>query len=158
MLPLVAFTAAGLVRFVAMAPMRNPADFDPWFYFAGLLFITLIWAIFVERQRLCDTDELFRENTGIYKSIAACFATYTVLLAVLFFYRQHDFSRVFFVVSSIALLVLTLTTRVILRRVLRISRHGRRSIRVLMVGASHSAGRIASRLARVPMVTSEVVR
>ena len=157
MLPLVAFTAAGLVRFVAMAPMRNPADFDPLFYFAVLLLITFVWAIFVEQQRLCDTDELFRENTGIRKSLMACFATYTVLLAVLFFYRQQDISRVFFVVSSIALLVLTVGTRVVLRRVLSISRHGRRSIRVLMVGTSHRSGGVASRLARVPLVTSEVV-
>src|SRR3974390_1075778 len=157
MLPLVAFAAAGFVRFVAMAPMRSAVGFDPWFYFAVLLFITLVWAIFVEQQRLCDTDELFRENTGIRKSLMACLATYTVLLAMLFFYRQQNVSRVFFVVSSLALLVLTVGTRVVLRRVLRISRRGRRSIRVLMVGTSHRAGRIASRLSRVPLITSEVV-
>ena len=157
MLPLVAFAAAGFVRFVAMAPMRSAVGFDPWFYFAVLLFITLVWAIFVEQQRLCDTDELFRENTGIRKSLMACLATYTVLLAMLFFYRQQNVSRVFFVVSSIVLLVLTVGTRVVLRRVLRISRRGRRSIRVLMVGTSHRAGRIASRLSRVPLITSEVV-
>ena len=157
MLPLVAFAAAGFVRFVAMAPMRSAVGFDPWFYFAVLLFITLVWAIFVEQQRLCDTDELFRENTGIRKSLMACLATYTVLLAILFFYRQQNVSRVFFVVSSIVLLVLTVGTRVVLRRVLRISRRGRRSIRVLMVGTSHRAGRIASRLSRVPLITSEVV-
>jgi exopolysaccharide biosynthesis polyprenyl glycosylphosphotransferase len=116
-----------------------------------------VWAIVAEWQHLCDTDELFRENTGIRKSLTGCLATYTVLLAVLFFYREQNFSRVFFVVSSIALLLLTIGTRVTLRRMLHISHNGRRSIPILMVGAGNRARRIASRLACVPMVTSEVV-
>jgi Undecaprenyl-phosphate glucose phosphotransferase len=157
MLPLLAFAIAAYVRLRMMDLQQHPADFDPWFYFAVLLFITMVWAIAAERQHLCDTDELFRENTGTRKSLSACFATYTVLLAVLFFYREQNFSRVFFVVSSIALLVLTLGTRVVMRRMLHVSHFASPAIRVLMVGASRRAGRIATRLARVPVVTSEVV-
>ncbi len=157
MLPLMAFLIAAYVRLGVMDQKQYPAGLDPWFYFAVLLFITMVWAIVVEGQRLCDTDELFRENTGIRKSLTACFATYMVLLSVLFFYRQQNFSRVFFVVSSIALLLLTLGSRMVLRLALHISHVGRRSIRVLMVGTSRRAGCIAVRLASVPMVTSEVV-
>ena len=85
MLPLLAFMIAAYVRLGVMDLQSHPAELDPWFYFAVLLFITLVWAIAAERQHLCDTDELFRENTGIRKSLTACFATYTVLLSVLFF-------------------------------------------------------------------------
>src|SRR5450755_2288262 len=122
LLPLAAFAIAAWVRLSAVDLKRFPADFDPWFYFGVLIFITLVWAIAVEHQHLCDTDELFRENTGIRKSIAACFATYTVLLSVLFFYREQHFSRILFVVSSVALLVLTVGTRVVLRRLLKVTR------------------------------------
>jgi Undecaprenyl-phosphate glucose phosphotransferase len=157
LLPTIAFLIAAEVRLKAIDLNRHPAEFDPWFYFGVLTFITLVWAIAVERQRLCDIDELFRENTGIRKSLAACFATYTVLLSVLFFYRQQNFSRVFFVVSSVALLMLTVGTRVVLRRLQKVTRHGRGSIPILMVGAGHHARRVAEGLARVPLVTSQVV-
>jgi Undecaprenyl-phosphate glucose phosphotransferase len=122
-----------------------------------LIFITLVWAIVAEQQRLCDTDELFRENTGIRKSVAACGITYAVLLSVLFFYRQQNFSRIFFVVSSIVLLILTMATRIVLRRLLKVSHQTRRSIPVLIVGAGNHARRIAARLATIPLVTSEII-
>ena len=157
LLPFNAFAIAAWVRLVVINVKGHPAELDPRFYFEVLIFITLVWAIAVQRQRLCDTDELFRENTGIRKSLTACFATCTVLLSVLFFYRQQNFSRIFFVVNAIALLILTLGTRVVLRRLLKITLQGRRSIPILMIGAGHHARRVAERLARVPLVTSEVV-
>jgi len=157
MLPLVAFAVAGWVRTVLINVEDHQLDFDPQFYFGILIFITLVWAIAVERTGLCETSELFRENTGIRKSVAACVATYVVLLLVLFFYRQQNFSRIFFVASSLVLLSVTLGTRVILRRLVRTSRHSRRSIPILMVGTGHQARWIAARLATVPLVTSEVV-
>jgi len=156
LLPTAAFAIAAWVRLVALS-LKHPTTYDPWFYLRILIFITLVWAIAIERQRLCDTDELFRENTGIKKSLAACFAAYTVLLSVLFFYRGENFSRIFFVVSSIALLLLTLFTRVILRRLLTAGQRGRRSIPILMVGTGHCARRISARLAGVPLVTSRVI-
>jgi len=152
LLPLAAFTVATWVRLTAVDVKRFPAEYDPWFYFGVLILITVVWAVAAERQRLCDTDELFRENTGIRKSLSACLATYTVLLAVLFFYRQQNFSRIFFAASSIALLLLTVATRIVLRRLMHVSHRGRQSIPVLMVGAGHHARRIAARLASVPLV------
>ncbi len=157
LLPLWAFAIAGYVRFFWIDLEQYPVDYDPKFYFAVLLFITVVWAIVADQQRLCSVDELFREYTGIRKSVSACFATYTALLAVLFFYRQQNFSRLFFVISSGVLLLLTLGTRAMLRRLLHSTRHLRRSVRVLIVGADLHARRIASRLTEVPFVASEVV-
>jgi Undecaprenyl-phosphate glucose phosphotransferase len=157
LLPFMAFAIAAYVRLFALNLERHPADYEPKFYVAVLLFTTMVWAIAVEQYRLCSTEELFRENTGIRKSVSACFATYTALLAVLFFYRQDNFSRIFFIVSAIGLLVLTVGTRVALRRILHLTRHMRRTVRVLVAGTDHHARRIASRLDRVPFVASEVV-
>jgi Undecaprenyl-phosphate glucose phosphotransferase len=157
LLPLLAFAIAAWVRLTVLDRSRFPAEYDPFFYFGVLIFITLVWSIVVERLRLCDTDELFRENTGIRKSITACIATYWVLLSVLFFYRQQNFSRIFFVVSCVVLLVLTVATRIATRRIVSIVPHSRRSIRVLMVGAGNQARQISSRLAKVPWVRSAVV-
>jgi Undecaprenyl-phosphate glucose phosphotransferase len=156
-LPMFAFAIAACVRFGLLDSNRYPAEYDPKFYFAVLLVTTLVWAVAVEQQRLCSIDELFREYTGLRKSVSACFATYSALLSVLFFYRQQNFSRVFFVASSAALLLLTLCTRAALRHLLQLTRRLRRSVRVMIVGTDHHARRIAGRLARVPIVASEVV-
>ncbi len=157
LLPLLAFSIAAYVRFFSGDFAQHPAEYDPRFYFAVLLFATLVWAIVIEQQGICSLEELFREYTGIRKSLIACIATYTVLLAVLFFYRQQNFSRIFFLVSAIALLVLTFCTRIALRSLLHGTRNVRRSVRVLIVGTDRHAGFIASRLTQVPFVASEVV-
>lgn len=157
LLPLLAFAVAAYVRFFSIHFEEHPPEYDPRFYFIVLLLTTLVWAIVAEHQRLCNLDELFREYTGIRKSTAACLGTYAVLLVVLFFYRQQNFSRMFFAVSSIALFVLTVITRVALRRLLRRTGNIRRSVRVLLVGTDHHAGHIASQLARVPFMASEIV-
>ena len=157
LLPFIAFAIAAYVRLFALDLERHPADYEPKFYVAVLLFTMVVWAIAVEQYRLFSTEELFREYTGIRKSVSACFATYTALLAVLFFYRQDNFSRIFFIVSAIVLLVLTVGTRVALRRILHLTRHMRRTVRVLVAGTDHHARRVASRLAMVPFVASEVV-
>lgn len=157
LLPAAAFGIAALVRLLAIRFDGHPGEIDPRFYLAVLTFITLVWAIAAEHQRLCDIDELFRENTGIRKSLTACLATYTVLLAVLFFYRQQNFSRIFFAASALALLVVTLGSRVVLRRIYKVTRRTRRSIPVIMVGAGLHARRVASRLASVTSVRSQIV-
>jgi Undecaprenyl-phosphate glucose phosphotransferase len=67
------------------------------------------------------------------------------------------FPRILFIVSAVALLLLTVGTRVALRRILHMTLHWRRSVRVLVAGTDSHAHRIASRLAQVPFVSSEVV-
>ena len=157
LLPLLAFAVAAYVRLVAMNTELPRADYEPRFYFAVLLCATVLWAAAVEHWRLCSIEGLFREYTGMQKSIAAWFATYAALLAILFFYRQYNFSRAFFILSAVALLTLTIGTRIAMRRLFHMTRHMRRSVRVMVAGTDHHARRIAERLAEVPFMASEVV-
>jgi Undecaprenyl-phosphate glucose phosphotransferase len=121
------------------------------------LLTTLVWVIAAENYRLCDIEELFQEYTGIHKAVSACATTYVVLLCVLFFYRQQNFSRIFFAASALALLVGTVVTRTTFRLLLRGWRRQRRPLRVLVVGADAYARRVAARLGRIPFAASEVV-
>lgn len=157
LLPLLAFAVAAYVRLVAMNTELPRADYEPRFYFAVLLCATVLWAAAVEHWHLCSIEGLFREYTGMQKSIAAWFATYAALLAILFFYRQYNFSRAFFILSAVALLTLTIGTRIAMRRLFHMTRHMRRSVRVMIAGTDHHARRIAERLAEVPFMASEVV-
>jgi Undecaprenyl-phosphate glucose phosphotransferase len=155
-LPLIAFTLAAWLRIGTMNLRNHPADFDPKMYLGVLTFTTIVWVIAVENQGLSDIYELFRDNTGIRKSVTACLITFIALLIMLFF-RQQSFSRVFFVASAIALLTLTLSSRALLRRLLDVSRSIRNSVPVLMIGTGDYASRVATQLASVPIVTSKVV-
>ena len=157
LLPAMAFGLAAYFRFFVLKVGQHPANADPRFYLAVLLFATAVWIMVSEVQGLCTIDELFRENTGVRKSIGACITTYTALSGVLFFYRQQNFSRIFFLASAIALLATTVVSRMALRSLLRSARRERRTIRVLIVGADEHAQRTALRLATVPLVLSEVV-
>jgi len=157
-LPLVAFTIAGYVRLVLLRHVLVPmVDYDPRFYFVVLLMATLVWAIATETYGLCDIEQLFREYTGLRKVIPACVMTYVVLSCILFFYRQQNFSRVFFAVSAVMLLSMTILTRILFRALLR-SRYGARArVRVLIVGAEAYARRVAVRLSRGSFVPTHVV-
>ncbi len=157
LLPLAAFSAAAYVRFGLLRSTLAQKDYDPHFYFAVLVLTTLVWGITAEGYRLCDIEELFQEYTGLKKALSACATTYVVLLCVLFFYRQQNFSRVFFAVSALALLVDTVLTRLAFRTLMRGWRRQRRPVRVLMVGADSYARRVAARLGRIPFAASEVV-
>ena len=100
LLPLAAFLAAGSVRFVLLSKVLAPHGYNFSFYFAVLLFTTLIWAVASKHYRLYDLEELLLECTGLKKTVSACAATYTTLLCLLFFYRQENFSRVFLALSK----------------------------------------------------------
>lgn len=156
-LPLVAFAVAAYVRLVSLRTVLAQRDYDPRFYFVVLLVATLVWVIAAETYGLCDMEALFREYTGLKKAIPACVTTYVVLSCILFFYRQQNFSRVFFAVSAAFLLLGTVLTRVLFRAVLR-SRYGSHArVRVLIVGAESYARKVAGRLSRVSFVPSDIV-
>ena len=152
-----AFGTAALVRFGLLRNQLGRKDYNPSFYFAVLVLTLLVWVISAESYRLCDVDELFQEYTGFKKAISACATTYVILLSVLFFYRQQNFSRVFFALSALTLLVYTVLTRVAFRTLLRSRRARRRSLRILVAGADTYAKRVAGRLIRMPFAPSDVV-
>jgi hypothetical protein len=93
LLPLMAFAIAGYARFGVFRTALSQGDYNPRFYAVILMLTTLVWVIAAENYRLCDIEELFQEYTGIHKAVSACATTYIVLLCVLFFYRQQNFSR-----------------------------------------------------------------
>jgi Undecaprenyl-phosphate glucose phosphotransferase len=155
-LPLVAFLTAAYIRFGVLRSTLTNKDYDPHFYFAVLLLTTLVWVIAAESYRLCDIEELFQEHTGVKKAVSACATTYVVLLCVLFFYRQQNFSRVFFAVSAVILLVGTVLTRMAFRMLLRVRRR-RRPLRILVVGADDYARQLATKLGNIPFAASRVV-
>jgi Undecaprenyl-phosphate glucose phosphotransferase len=157
LLPLFAFAVAAYVRFFPLSSILVSRDYDPRFYFGVLLVATLVWVIAAENYGLCDIEELFREYTGIKKALSACVTTYVVLSCILFFYRQQNFSRVFFAVSAIVLLAGTLLSRAIFRLAFRAGRQQRRPLRILVVGADAYARRVAARLGRMPFAASTVV-
>ncbi len=157
LLPLVAFGIAAYVRLVLLRKMLIPMDFDPRFYFVVLLVATVVWAMAAETYGLCDIELLFREYTGLKKVIPACVTTYVVLSCILFFYRQQNFSRVFFAVSAAMLLSVTILARILFRAVLR-SRYGSHArVRVLIAGAEGYARKVAARLSRGSFVPTNVV-
>ena len=157
LLPLVAFTVAAYVRLVLLRHVLIQGDYDPRFYFVVLLMATLVWAIAAETYGLCDIELLFREYTGLKKVIPACVMTYVVLSCILFFYRQQNFSRVFFAVSALMLLVATIAARILFRSLLR-SRYGSHArVRVLIAGAENYARKVAARLSRISFVPSHIV-
>lgn len=157
LLPLFAFGTAAYVRLVALRHVLVQPDYDPRFYFVVLLVATLVWAISAETYGLCDIELLFREYTGLRKAIPACAMTYIVLSCILFFYRQQNFSRVFFAVSAAVLLSATILTRVLFRALVR-SRYGAHArVRVLIAGAEGYARKVAARLSRGSFVPSVVV-
>lgn len=153
--PALAFAFAAYLRF-GVDEARGP-QVDQRFYGMVLLLNTLAWVIAVEHYDLCDLEELFREYTGIRKTLSACIATYAVLLGVLFFYRQQSFSRLFFVVSATVLLFSTLFTRISLRYLLRRRGARRRAVPVLVVGTDDYAKQTAEKLSRMPFAKSQVV-
>jgi Undecaprenyl-phosphate glucose phosphotransferase len=157
LMPLVAFAVAVYVRFVPLRYSIAQKEYDPHFYLVVLLVATLVWAITAENYGLCDIEELFREYTGLKKTVSACFTTYVVLCCILFFYRQQNFSRIFFAVSAVALLASTLLTRTVFRLAVRGRYQRRRPLRILVVGADAYARRVAARLGRMPFAASQVV-
>ncbi len=155
-MPPIAFAIAAYTRFDLFETKLGARDYDPRFYLVVLLLTTLVWVIAAENYRLCDIEELFQEYTGIKKALSACATTYLVLLCLLFFYRQQNFSRIFFALSALALLGGTVLTRTLFR-VLIGRKRLRRPLRILVVGADIYARRVAARLGRMPFAASQVV-
>lgn len=156
-LPLLAFAIAGYVRFSLLRSRLSRSDYELRFYFALLVLTTLVWVITAESYRLCDIEELFQEYTGLKKVLSACATTYVVLLGVLFFYHQQNFSRIFFALSALALLLLTAVSRAGFRVLMRGWMGRRRTLRLLIVGADGYACKVASRLTNIPFARSAVV-
>jgi Undecaprenyl-phosphate glucose phosphotransferase len=145
LLPLVAFAIAEFVRFSGYFVFWS-SDYDPVVYFHLLLVATLVWSLVAEHYHLVDEDETLVERSALRRVTAACGATYMILFAALFFYRELSFSRVFLTISGVSLFLCALLMRAGVRRWVRTRAQGRHAIRILVVGADDFAARAVSRL------------
>lgn len=119
LLPSVAFSLAAYARFNNLPWRAAQPGLDSRFYLIVCLLTTLVWLIVAEHNRLFHIDELFQENTGIRKTVAAVGSTYLTVICILFFYRQQNMSRLFFPLSAILLFTVTLGSRMCFRSLLR---------------------------------------
>ena len=144
LMPLAAFSLAGIARFARPWLPRYSADVDPSVYFALLLLTTVLWAIFAEHYGLTAVDHHLLVAGNISRVLKACVLTYVAVLAATFFYRNSSFSRLFVWISAVNLFCLTLVTCAIFRSAwLRSRLHAKNVAHVLIVGADTFAQRVA---------------
>jgi len=127
------------------------------FYIVVFAFACVVWAVAAERNRLCQIEDLFREYSGVYKCLAACFVTYVALTCLLFFYREQSVSRMTLAVSAALLYSSAVLSRVAFRFLLGRRFRPERRLRVLIVGADQHAATIAKRLRNIPLASCEIV-
>ena len=148
LLPLVAFSIAFYLRFFSLREVFSESNFDLKHYFELLLPTTIIWAAAAEHFGLHRMDHIFAGSGKTRRLLAACACTYAGVLALLFFYRSPNFSRLFVAASAITLFLAAGLSRIAFRVLLeRARRNGRQSVRVLIVGAGENARRVACQLA-----------
>ena len=158
LLPTLAFGAAAYLRFEAGIFTAPAGGVDPGPYF-GLLFVaTIVWAIVSEHYGLCTVEHLFAPGGKTRMTLVACFVTYVAVLTTTFFYRSASFSRVFIGLSALALVLLTIFTRVVFRVIWHHRRRRENNwIRILMIGADEFAERVAGRLMAGQVMPCRVV-
>jgi Undecaprenyl-phosphate glucose phosphotransferase len=148
-LPAVSFLVAAEVEFLSGARGHPRWDVPP--YLLLLVLHGIVWAVAAEHYRLTSLDEIFRERSGARGVLAACTASFLVLLAAIFFYRGAAYSRLFLVVDGTALVPIAFFARTAFRLMLVKRQRKRKPLRILMVGADRFARRAAARLRRVPL-------
>jgi Undecaprenyl-phosphate glucose phosphotransferase len=145
--PLAAFCLAGYLRFATHLLPRYSSDADPSSYFGLLLLTTILWAIIVEHYELASIENHFFAKGRVRRTLVACLATYTAILAMTFFYRETNFSRVFIWLSGLSLLLLSLGVQALFRWAwLKDSIHRNAGTNALIVGADDFAVRVAGSL------------
>ncbi|HKW61709.1 MAG TPA: exopolysaccharide biosynthesis polyprenyl glycosylphosphotransferase [Candidatus Acidoferrum sp.] len=155
-LPFAAFYLGLALWSFSWSLVERPADFSAYSRFTVPLLACFVWAFFAEHYKVTSVDELFRERTGAKAVVAACFATSVVLLASLYFSRNAEFPRGFFVFNVAVLLVLAVILRALFRALLR-SQFGYASpTRLLVIGTDRFARDAATRLQRLSFAPCRV--
>jgi Undecaprenyl-phosphate glucose phosphotransferase len=157
-LPVFAFGIAWLLRFYFI---RLPTDITPatWLpYWVLLLATWALWALASKKLDLCLYEKLFAVAGKTRRLLIACSVTYAPIIAGMFFYRGYSFSRLFILLSAIALIVLTWLTHVGFRLLLESERPNLLpTCNVLLVGADAFAARIARELEENQFMPCKVV-
>lgn len=160
LLPVLAFAIAGYVRFasglIPLTPLAG-ADVDPAAYFGLLLLMVLAWVVVVEHFDLARVDHLSPPGAATRRALVASAAAYTATIGATFFYRHVSFSRLFVVLSAVALFLLLLATQAAFRAYLRsLRRRGENCARLLVVGADEYANQAVHSLLQSMVIPCSV--
>lgn len=136
--------------------LGRPADLSAYSRFTIPLLACFVWTFFAEHYKVTSLDELFRERTGAKAVVGACFATSTVLLTALYFTRNAEFPRGFFVLSVAVLLLLAVILRALFRVLFRSRLDSSLPTRLLIIGTGRFARDAASRLRRLSFAPCSV--
>src|SRR5579875_1903131 len=139
LLPLLAFTIAGYLRFFSgLITLVYPViDFSD--YFGLLLFTTLVWAVVVDHYGLFHFDHLFSEGDTASTIFWACCVTYVAVMGATFFYRSTSFSRLFVAISAVVLFLLALVSEFLFKVILTGRKTSGAEARLLVIGTDRFA-------------------
>jgi Undecaprenyl-phosphate glucose phosphotransferase len=143
-LPLLAFAIAAYLRFGLDPGAVDLGGVNPAPYFGLLLVGTVVWAVVSDHFGLCTIEHLFAPTGKTRRTLLACLVTYAAILVTAFFYGGASFSRVFVLLSAVALVFLTVCARLVFR-VIWHRKRGRKNgwVKILVVGADEFAQRAA---------------
>ena len=148
LLPWLAFEVGHRVWLVLSWYIARPASYPRAGHVGLLLLCTFVWTVVTEHYSVTSIDEFFRERTGAKATLSALVATSAIFLAILFFSHDYDFPRGLFVCGILALFILTLLMRAILRRIFRQRRGWGKPTGILIIGADSYAREASERLQR----------
>lgn len=149
LLPACAFAIAGYLHLSVAAAFQLPVYFDVRAYVVLLVFTTVAWILVSNHFGLARPQRIFAAGGKTKRIAAACIFTYVLTVVATFFYRETQFSRVFVVLSCVALFFLAFIYQVVFRFVLEgLRRRGKHCLRLLMIGADQFAADTAARLMR----------
>lgn len=143
-LPLLAFAVAAYLRFGLDPQVLDSGGVDPAPYFGLLLLGTVVWAVVSDHFGLCTIEHLFAPTGKTQRTLLASIITYAAILVTAFFYGGASFSRLFVLLSAVALVVLAVLARLVFRVIWHRNRgHKNGWIKILVVGADEFAHRAA---------------
>lgn len=146
LLPWTAFEVGYQLWFFLWGYVARPAIYPRTGHIGVLLLGSFVWAFMSERYHVTSVDELFRERTGAKAALSALVATSAIFLAILFFSRDEVFPRGLFVCGILALFILTLVMRTLLRVLFGKRRAWGKPTSILIIGADSFAQQAAERL------------
>lgn len=121
-----------------------------------LLLCSFVWAFVTEHYSVTSIDELFRERTGAKAALSALLVTTAIYLAILFFSRDDIFPRGLFLCGILALFILTMLMRALLRWIFRQRRGWGKPTDILIIGADDFATKAAERLQRLSFAPCQI--
>lgn len=156
LLPWLAFEVGHRVWFVLCWYVARNAIYPRAGHIGLLLLCSFVWAFVTEHYSVTSIDELFRERTGAKAALSALVATSAIFLAILFFSRDDVFPRGLFVCGILALFILTLLMRALLRWIFRQRRGWGKPTEILIIGADSFAHEAAERLQRLSLAPCQI--